>query len=273
MNTQDTTFEDMYVKGMDVQIHLIVKGDKSGAPIIFIPGITSYSDSFLDVLKRMPDKYYSLVMDVRGRGESKGPVKGYRLNNYVEDLLNVVNALTSNPIPPIIVGHSMGARIAVAFASKYSSLLSGIILVDPPINGPGQREKYPNSLEMFLEQKEAADEGNMEQFKGFFPSFTETQIIERFKEYRNTSIESLLESYESLLKEPFQVFLKLTTCPTLLLAAELGDTIRKEEFDVLKMINANLHAIRMEKVGHMIYKEAPDRFVSHVLTFINSILK
>ncbi len=273
MNTQDNGIEDIYVTGMDVQIHLISKGNKEGAPVIFIPGITSYSYSFLDVLNRMPDEYHSLVMDVRGRGESKGPARGYRLNDYVEDVLNVVNALISNPIPPIIVGHSMGARIAAAFASRFSSLLSGIVLIDPPINGPGQREKYPNSLEMFLEQKKAADEGNMEQFKVFFPTFTEAKIIERFKEYRNTSKEALLESYESLLKEPFQVYVKLTTCPTLLLAAELGDTIREDELDVLKRINANLEAIRMEGVGHMIYKEAPDRTVSHVLTFINNVLK
>jgi N-formylmaleamate deformylase len=273
MNIPGRSVEDVYVKGMDAQIHLISQGDKCGAPVIFIPGITSYSYSFLDVLNRMPDEFHSLVMDVRGRGETKGPTNGYRLNDYVEDLLNVVNAFISNPVPPFIVGHSMGARIATAFASRYSSLLSGIVLIDPPINGPGQREKYPNSLEMFLEQKEAADKGNMEQFKGFFPSFNEAQIIERFKEYRNTSREALLESYESLLKEPFQVYLKMTSCPTLLLAAQLGDTIRDDELDVLKRINANLETIRMDGVGHMIYKEAPDRTVSYVLKFINNILK
>jgi N-formylmaleamate deformylase len=248
------------------------KGDKSGIPVIFLHGITSYSYSFIKVLNLMPEKYYTLSMDIRGRGLSDSPKQGYMLEDYTEDLLNVVNALTDNPIPPILVGHSMGARMAAAFGSRYSSLISGMVLIDPPVNGPGQREVYPNPLSMFLKQKEAVDQGEMEVFRSFFPSFTEEQVSERAEEYRNNSLQAIIESYESLLREPFQVFIKMLTAPALLMAAEFGDTIRENELEVLKRLNPQMQVDRVKGVGHMIYKDNPEYTADSIISFIEKTI-
>lgn len=265
---QNHSFEDLFVKGLNARIHLITKGDKGGIPVIFLPGITSYSYSFVKILNMMPEKYYALSMDIRGRGLSDSPKQGYLLKDYTEDLLNVVNALVENPVSPILVGHSMGARIAAAFGSQYPSLISGMVLIDPPINGPGQREVYPNPLSMFLKQKEAVDQGEMELFRSFFPSFTEEQVAERAEEYRNNRVQAIIESYESLLMEPFQVYMKRLTSPAILLAAEHGDTIRESELQVLKTINPSMEVIRVKGVGHMVYKDAPEQTADYIISFI-----
>jgi len=268
---QNHSFESLFVKGLNARIHLITRGDKSGVPIIFLPGITSYSYSFIKVLNMMPEKYYKLSMDVRGRGLSDRPKEGYLLKDYTEDLLNVVNALVDNPVSPILVGHSMGARIAAAFGSQYPSLISGMVLIDPPINGPGQREVYPNPLSMFLKQKEAVDQGEMELFRSYFPSFTEEQVAERAEEYRNNSVQAIIESYESLLREPFQAYIKMLTTPTLLLAAEHGDTIRENELQVLKAINPSMEVERVKGVGHMVYKDAPEQTAGLIISFVEKL--
>jgi N-formylmaleamate deformylase len=267
------SFEDLFVNGLNANIHLITKGEKAGTPVIFLPGITSYCYSFAKFLNLMPEKYYSLSMDARGRGLSDRPKEGYLLKDYTEDLLNVVNALIDNPVSPILVGHSMGARIAAAFGSQYPSLISGMVLIDPPINGPGQRDIYPNPLSMFIKQKEAVDQGEMELFRSFFPSFTEEQIAERAEEYQNNSLPAIIESYQSLLLEPFQVFIKMLTVPTLLLAAEHGDTIRENELQVLKTINPSMQTERVKGVGHMIYKDAPEQTVDFIVSFIEGLTK
>jgi N-formylmaleamate deformylase len=268
---QNHSFEDLFVKGLNAKIHLITKGDKSGIPVIFLPGITSYSYSFVRILNRMPEQYYTLSMDARGRGMSDSPKKGYLLKDYTEDLLNVVNALVDNPVSPILVGHSMGARIAAAFGSQYPSLISGMVLIDPPVNGPGQRDIYPNPLSMFLKQKEAVDQGEMELFRSYFPAFTEEQVEERAEEYRNNSVQAIIESYESLLMEPFQVYIKMLTAPALLLAAEHGDTIRENELQVLKTINPSMQVNRVKGVGHMVYKDAPEQTADFIVSFINKL--
>jgi len=272
MLNEKEPFEHVYVRGLNADIHLLAKGDRNGVPVIFLPGITSYSMSFAEILKRMPENFYCLSMDIRGRGKSSWPKQGYRMQDYVEDLLNVVNALTGNPTAPFLVGHSMGARIAAGFGSTYSSLISGIVLIDPPITGPGHRQIYPNSLAMFLEQKAAVEEGKWEKFQSFYPNFTEEQRKIRITEYQNVCQEAIIESYNNFIKEPFQVHVKLTTCPMLLLAAELGDTIRPEELEELKSLNPNLQAIVVSGVGHMVYKEAPEETSDHIRSFIRDHL-
>ncbi|WML52334.1 alpha/beta hydrolase [Neobacillus sp. PS3-12] len=270
---QNDSFDDLYVKGLNAKIHMISKGEKADTPVIFLPGITSYSYSFRKILNLMPKKYHCLSMDPRGRGQSDRPKQGYLLKDYCEDLLNVVNALIDHPVSPILVGHSMGARIAAAFGSQYPSLISGMVLIDPPINGPGQRDVYPNPLSMFLKQKEAVDQGEMELFRSFFPSFSDEQIAERAEEYRNNSLQAIIESYQSLLLEPFQVYIKMLTVPALLLAAEHGDTIRENELQVLKTINPSLQVERVKGVGHMVYKDAPEQTVDYIVSFIEGLTK
>ncbi|MFM1653334.1 alpha/beta fold hydrolase [Brevibacillus sp. B_LB10_24] len=266
-------FGQMLVKGLNADIHLLTKGDSNGVPVLFLPGITSYSMSFSEILKRMPDHFYCLSMDIRGRGKSSWPKQGYRMQDYVEDLLNVVNALTRNQTAPFLVGHSMGARIAAGFGSAYSSLISGMVLIDPPVTGPGHRQVYPNSLSMFLEQKAAADEEEWDKFRAFYPHFTEEQRKIRITEYLNVSKEAIIESYNNFIKEPFQVHVKLTTCPMLLLAAELGDTIRPDELAELKSLNSRLQAVVVNGVGHMVYKEAPQVTAESIISFISDHLK
>ena len=108
----------------------------------------------------------------------------------------------------------------------------------------------------------------MEDFRRFLPAFTEEQLLERAEEYRNVSQDALIESYESLVKEPFQVYVKAATCPILLLAAERGDTIRDSELEVLKAINPRVHAEKVRGVGHMIYKDAPQKTADYIVRFV-----
>lgn len=270
MSANDTCGH-LEIQGMDISLHLLTKGSRAGIPIVFLPGISSYSKSFAPILDLMPDDLYSLALDIRGRGKSGWPKRGYRLDDYVGDLLNVVNALIDNPNSPVLVGHSMGARMAAAFASRYSSLISGMVLIDPPVNGPGQRSLYPFPVTMYLEQKAAVEEGRMDAFRKFLPAFSEAKIQERADEYRNVSIDAIIESYESMLKEPFQAYLKAATCPILLLAAEHGDTIRDAELSVLKAINPRLRAEKVLGVGHMVYKDAPQLTADHIIAFVKSV--
>ncbi len=264
-------FGHLYLNGMDVNLHLLTRGNPAGIPIIFLPGISSTSGSIAELAALMPDGWHSLALDIRGRGKSSWPKRGYRLDDYVADLLIVVNALIENPVSPIIVGHSMGARIAAAFAGRYSSLTSGVVLIDPPVHGPGLRSIYPLPITLYLEQQAAVEQGRMDAFRNFLPAFSEEKLKERAEEYRNISKDAIIESYEGLTKEPFQVHVKAAACPMLLLAAEHGDTIRDSDLRVLKSINPRLIAEKVMGVTHMIHKDAPQQTAARIIAFIESV--
>jgi N-formylmaleamate deformylase len=267
----NVVFDHLEVNGLDVNLHLLTTGDQTGVPVIFLPGIVTYSRSLAPLVELMPKNWYSLILDLRGRGKSSWPERGYLLNDYVDDLLNVINALIDNPVAPILVGQSMGARIAAAFAARWPALISGMVLIDPPINGPGQRSVYAHSLAEFLEQKAAVDEGRMDAFRRYLPTFSDAKLEERADEYRNVSKDALIESYGSMVREPFQAYVKAATCPTLLLAAENADTIRTDELATLRMINPRLRGEVVKGVTHMIAKDAPQKTADLIIDFVHSV--
>ncbi len=162
--------------------------------------------------------------------------------------------------------------MAAAFAGRYSKLVSGLVLIDPPINGPGQRGIYPYPVTFYLEQKAAVDEGRLDAFRKLLPpSASEERVLARADELRNCSQEAIIESYVSMLREPFQVHVKAASCPMLLLAAEHGDTIRDAELNTLKRINPRLRAEKVLGVGHMVHLDAPERTAKLIADFIAGV--
>ena len=74
-----------------------------------------------------------LAPDLNGRGDSPVRPGPLGLDVHVHELANLVRSL---PAPPLVLGHSMGAAVAVLFAAHYPDLVSGLILVDGGLNFP-----------------------------------------------------------------------------------------------------------------------------------------
>jgi pimeloyl-ACP methyl ester carboxylesterase len=69
-----------------------------------------------------------IAYDLRGRGDSDKPEEGYSIPLHAEDLSELIDELGLER--PILVGHSLGAMIALYFAAHYPDKLSKLVLVD-----------------------------------------------------------------------------------------------------------------------------------------------
>jgi pimeloyl-ACP methyl ester carboxylesterase len=69
-----------------------------------------------------------VALDQRGHGLSDKPDTGYSTDQVVADDLALATAL--NLAKPIVVGHSWGATIALAYAASHPEAVSGLVLVD-----------------------------------------------------------------------------------------------------------------------------------------------
>ncbi len=67
-------------------------------------------------------------MDLRGHGKSMS-YERISILNWCADITQVLKAEKYNSV--IIVGHSLGAQIAMQFAVKNSDLIKGLVLIDP----------------------------------------------------------------------------------------------------------------------------------------------
>lgn len=68
-----------------------------------------------------------LALDLRGHGRSMTH-RAYTRADWCDDLDSIVHNISE---PCILIGHSMGAQIALDYATRHSNKLSGMVLIDP----------------------------------------------------------------------------------------------------------------------------------------------
>ena len=115
------------VKGDGVEINLAVR-EGAVKPILCIHGITANCRCWDTLAQALAPQYHVMAMDLRGRGQSDKPSKGYALDYHLRDINCLLDDLNLDRV--VIMGHSLGAFIGLAFAAEYPGRVDRLILVD-----------------------------------------------------------------------------------------------------------------------------------------------
>ncbi|NWJ44762.1 MAG: alpha/beta hydrolase [Chloroflexi bacterium] len=115
---------------------------KINTPFLLLHGLASGSRIWdkvaTELLKITSAPVYAL--DQRGHGLSDKPDSGYTTAQIVEDVHSFAESQNLISERPVIVGHSWGATIALAYAATYPDYVSGVALVD---GGMGNMRSRP----------------------------------------------------------------------------------------------------------------------------------
>jgi pimeloyl-ACP methyl ester carboxylesterase len=119
------------VRGNGVDIQL-AEWPGDGAPILCIHGLTANCRSFDAVASGISPPHRLLAVDLRGRGLSDKPDSGYSWQHHCRDLAEV--AANTGLKNFYLLGHSLGAYIALAYAAQHPDQVEGLVLVDGGAN-------------------------------------------------------------------------------------------------------------------------------------------
>jgi len=164
----------------------------------------------------------------------------------------------------IVLGHSMGARIGIRLAATYPELVDRLIMADPPVSGPGRRP-YPNGIQQYLDNIDRAIRGESLPSSG---NYTSEQLLLRTEWVATCSKEAVIETHRGFHEEDIFRDLSNITCPSLLLYAGQGDTIRDHEAEEIVGLMRNVRKSKLENVGHMMPWFDLDLFLHSVEGFI-----
>ena len=115
------------VKGDGIGINLAI-WEGRGKPILCIHGITANCRCWDTLAQALAPEYHIIAMDLRGRGQSDKPSRGYALDYHLKDINCLLDDLGLERA--VIMGHSLGAFIGLAFSADYPERVDRLILVD-----------------------------------------------------------------------------------------------------------------------------------------------
>ncbi|QBD74722.1 alpha/beta hydrolase [Ktedonosporobacter rubrisoli] len=118
---------DEFAIAGDTTLHWVQWGTQ-GPPVVCIHGLTANAFCFQAFADELARDHRVIAYDLRGRGDSDKPEEDYSVPIHAQDLAELIDELALER--PIIIGHSLGAFIALYFAAHYPSKLSRLVLVD-----------------------------------------------------------------------------------------------------------------------------------------------
>lgn len=118
---------DTFTAAGAIRFHAVQWGEQ-GAPVICVHGITANAFCFQALADHLAVDHRIFAYDLRGRGDSDRPARGYGVLTHADDLAALIEALGLER--PVVIGHSLGAFIALAFAAHHPTSLSKLVLID-----------------------------------------------------------------------------------------------------------------------------------------------
>ena len=250
-----------------IRLHYVRLG-QGRSPLVLLPGITSPAVSWEFVAERLASGNDVYVLDNRGRGLSQGgPDLGYKLDDYAADTAGFIRALGLDR--PAVLGHSMGARIAVRLAARFPAAVGKLVLVDPPVSGPGRRP-YPIPLNFYLDSIRAVSRGlGYEDMKRSLP-WSDEHLDLRMEWLPTCDETAIVESHKSFHEEEIHSDLSKIASEALLLYAEKGGTVTDADAEEIARALRGSRKQRIDGAGHMIPWDRLDAFVDAVHGFLKN---
>ncbi len=114
-----------------------------GLPLVFVHGFPLHRGAWQKQIDALRSSYRVIAPDLCGLGESEAGSGPATMTQFAEDIHGLLQQI--HPGPVVLIGHSMGGYVALAFARQFPSQLRGLVLVgtkagnDTPEGAAGRR--------------------------------------------------------------------------------------------------------------------------------------
>jgi 3-oxoadipate enol-lactonase len=109
-------------------VQLWVQEEGNGPPVLLLHGLGTNSDLWSDVVPLLVPRHRVLRLDLRGFGRSDAPADTpYSLGVWARDVQALLEARKASPA--IVVGHGLGASVALELALDFPQPARGNVVV------------------------------------------------------------------------------------------------------------------------------------------------
>lgn len=248
-------------------IDLFVSDEGEGKPaLIFLHFWGGSSATWAGVISLLKDRYRCISYDSRGWGRSEKPDEGYNIASLADDALALIKVLKTDNY--ILIGHSMGGKVAQYIAAQKPAGLTKLILVAP---SPSYSTQLPPDLAEGMRTAYTSPGRINETIDHVFKvTHIDADLRKALVEgLQNHNTSSRLGWTDIALLENVSAGVAKINVPTLIIAGEndIVDTPDRLEKEVLSLIPGS-EMIVIPDVGHLSMLEKPSVVAKLIGDFI-----
>src|SRR5688500_7903604 len=249
----------------DVEIAVTEFPNPGRPSVVLLHGVGSRGQSWWPVIDPLAARFHLYQLDLRGHGASGKPSAGYLMEHYAADLDAALDALDLQDRETRIMGHSLGALVALYWASEHPSRAAALVVEDPSLRVP------PDIIEAFdgWQQLAALTPAQAAAwYRQEFPDWSDEDCLRRAETITSTApgvfAELRAEAQEALARgtTDHMHILSGVQSPTLLLygSQELGSMVEPADAERFVQIMPRGRAIQIPGAGHSLHRDASDAF-------------
>tara|TARA_B100001063_G_C16716104_1_gene530822 strand:+ start:622 stop:1389 length:768 start_codon:yes stop_codon:yes gene_type:complete len=250
-------------------VHSKIIGE--GAPLLILHGYFGMSDNWKSLGNKFGEDFQIHLIDQRNHGRS------FHAGNFDYDLLveDIVQYIKHHQLEKVIVlGHSMGGKVAMLFAVKYPILVAKLIIVDiaPRYYRPHHTDilKALNSVDFLIHNtRKLVDQKIAE----LIPDIGVRSFLLKNVYWKEKGLLAYRFNLQSLTENNSEVGKALPSFTTfngetLFLAGGNSGYITESEVPMIKAHFPKAIIKTIANVGHWLHAEKPKAFYELVICFL-----
>ncbi len=268
-------------------MELFFRQEGNGFPIVIVHGLYGSSDNWLTIARNLSPDYTVYLIDQRNHGRSPNS-DGHSYELMKNDLAEFFDRHKIEKA--VVMGHSMGGKTAMNFASDFPERVEKLIVVDIApkdyflLNDENQYFEHKNILRSMLEtdlhkaesRKQVEDFlnhriGNRQVVQFLMKSIHRSHESHQFEWRLNLLVlyNNLDEIIRGVHANCFDDRLPQSAYPVLFIKGANSNYILPEDFAAIHRIYPEAQIVEIPHAGHWLHAEQPQLFLDTVHDFLN----
>lgn len=243
-----------------------------GKPLIILHGLFGSLDNWISIARKLEDRRRVFLVDQRNHGHSPHSNE-FNYEVMTNDLKELAEKHRLQNIE--LVGHSMGGKTAMLFATKFSELVDKLVVVDiAPKYYPVHHDTIIKGLHAIdvhsITSRNEADERLSQHISDFGIRQFLLKNLKRVPDGFDWKIN--LEVIEREIEEVGKALPSNATYngPALFIRGESSNYIQDEDMKLIQQHFPEANLSTVSNAGHWVHAEQPKALLELLIDFINS---
>jgi esterase len=269
-------------------MNLFYRKTGSGPALVILHGLYGSSDNWMGIANSLKNDFEVFVPDLRNHGQSpKNHVMSYdSMRNDIHEFF-----ITNNIEKAVLLGHSMGGRVAIDFALNFQEKISHLVVAD--ISPRPYSESRNHNLvfkhhQYIIKQLLEVSVNDFNDRKQIFELLIKKLYDERLVNfllknlkknkdsgfYWTINLPVIAAELDSILKGASKIdldkFINTTGFPVLFLKGSLSSYLTSDDYPFIRKLFPFAEIEEIEEAGHWLHAEQPVIFVNKLRDFVFS---